>query len=272
MDYLARRYAKYGYITATMSYTLLINNFTDYNIFKILDEITSCIQSIKDELVKKNFDDTKLELALGGTSAGAHIALLYAYSMKNSPIQIKFAIDIVGPVSIEPKYWYTLTDLINPLDSITSESIQEGLNENKIKRVYPDEIHLALMNAFLGSKYTEEEISGMMDNGLIKEDDPKYLEMLNKAKNAFPVNFVDANTVPTLCQYGGKDYVAGIAHYSYLYSTFEQFGIQNKIKLIYMKNGGHELMDFISENGLKAMKDLNYDILDFAKKYFTHDT
>ena len=69
--------------------------------------------------------------------------------MKNSPIQIKFAIDIVGPVSIEPKYWYTLTDLINPLDSITSESIQEGLNENKIKRIYPDEIHLALMNAFL---------------------------------------------------------------------------------------------------------------------------
>ena len=128
------------------------------------------------------------------------------------------------------------------------------------------------MNAFLGSKYTEEEISGMMDNGLIKEDDPKYLEMLNKAKNAFPVNFVDANTVSTLCQYGGKDYVAGIAHYSYLYSTFEQFGIQEKIKLIYMKNLGHELMDFISENGLKAMKDLNYDILDFAKKYFTHDT
>lgn len=69
--------------------------------------------------------------------------------MKNPPIQIKFAIDIVGPVLIEPKYWNTLTDLINPLDSITSESIQEGLNENKIKRIYPDEIHLALINAFL---------------------------------------------------------------------------------------------------------------------------
>ena len=124
-----------------MSYTLLINNFTDYNIFKILDEITSCIQSIKDELIKKSFDGNKLELALGGTSAGAHIALLYTYSMKNSPIPIKFAIDIVGPVTIEPEFWYTLSDLNNPLDSITSESIQEGLNENKIKRIYPDEIH-----------------------------------------------------------------------------------------------------------------------------------
>ena len=271
MDYLARRYAKYGYITATMSYTLLINNFTDCNIFKILDEITSCIQSIKDELIKKSFDGNKLELALGGTSAGAHIALLYTYSMKNSPIPIKFAIDIVGPVTIEPEFWYTLSDLNNPLYSITSESIQESLSENKIKRIYGDEIHLALMNAFLGNKYTEEEIAGMLDNGIIKENDSKYKEMFNKAKYTFPVNFVNSNTVPTLCQYGGKDYVVGIVHYSKLYKTFEQYNIQDKIKFIYMKNGGHELMDFATENGLKAMRDLNYDILDFVKKYFTHD-
>ena len=46
-------------------------------------------------------------------------------------------------------------------------------------------IHLALMNAFLGNKYTEEEISGMLDNGLIKENDLKYLEMLNKEKMLF---------------------------------------------------------------------------------------
>ena len=36
MDYLARRYAKYGYITATLSYTLLLENYTDSNILKIL--------------------------------------------------------------------------------------------------------------------------------------------------------------------------------------------------------------------------------------------
>ena len=68
-----------------------------------MDEITACIQSIKDELISSNYDATKLELALSGTSAGAHIALLYGYSIANSPIPIKFMIDIVGPVSIEPK-------------------------------------------------------------------------------------------------------------------------------------------------------------------------
>ena len=114
MDYLARRYSKFGYITATMSYTLLIDNYTDYNIFKIMDEITACIQSIKDELISRNYDDSKLELALSGTSAGAHIALLYGYSIANSPIPIKFMIDIVGPVSIEPKYWYRASRFRKP--------------------------------------------------------------------------------------------------------------------------------------------------------------
>lgn len=141
MDYLARRYAKHGYITATMSYTLLIDNFTDFNIFKILDEITACIWSIKDEL---NYDANKLELALGGTSAGSHIALLYTYSMRNSPIPIKFAINIVGPISIEPKYWYKLIDLNNPLDVITPEYIEEVCQKIKFKK-YMKKITFYLM-------------------------------------------------------------------------------------------------------------------------------
>ena len=273
MDYLARRYSKFGYITATMSYTLLIDNYTDYNIFKIMDEITACIQSIKDELISRNYDDSKLELALSGTSAGAHIALLYGYSIANSPIPIKFMIDIVGPVSIEPKYWYRAADLENPLDSITPEAIETALNENKLQKVYgEDAVQIMIMNSFLGKKYTDEELQEMVENGIIKEDSPKYQEMFNIVKNAFPVNFINSNTVPTLCQYGGRDFVVGVAHYSFLYETFKREGIQNKIKLIYMKYGGHELMNFSTDDGLKAMKDLNYYILDYAKNYFTHDS
>ena len=272
MEYLTRRYAKSGYITATLSYTLLLENYTDSNIFKMLDEITACIQSIKDELISRNFDADKLELALGGTSSGAHVALLYTYSMKNSPIPIKFAIDIVGPVSLEPKCWYKLIDFNNPLDTLSPESIQKGKDENKIQKVYDDIILLALMNAFLGRKYTQEEVLGMIENGTIKETDSKYQEMLNRVKYAFPVTYVNTNTVPTLCQYGGKDFIAGIGHYSCLYSAFEKVSIQDKTKFIYMKYGGHELINFDTDNGLKAMRDLNYDILDFAKTYFTHDS
>lgn len=190
MEYLAKRYAKQGYITATMSYTLLIENFTDYNIFKIMDEITACIQSIKEQLISRNYDDSKLELALGGTSAGGHIALLYAYSMSNSPIQIKFMIDIVGPVSIEPKYWYKVSDLEHPLDSITPEGIDTALNENKIQPIYEgDAVQIMIMNFFLGKKYTDEELQEMVENGIIKEDSPKYQEMFNIVKKCIPCKF-----------------------------------------------------------------------------------
>lgn len=34
------------------------------------------------------------------------------------------------------------------------------------------------MNGFLGRKYTQEEMSGMIENGTIKESDPKYQEIL----------------------------------------------------------------------------------------------
>ena len=82
------------------------------------------------------------------------------------------------------------------------------------------------MNAFLGLKYKDEEILEMVENGNIKENNPKYQEMFNIVKNAFPVNFVNVNTIPTLCEYGGKDYVVGIVHYSYLYNAFKKAGIE----------------------------------------------
>ena len=77
IEYLASRYAKYGYITATLNYTLLINKYKEHNIFRILDEITACINSIKLKLKEEGFDENKLELAIGGISAGA----IYHYYM-----------------------------------------------------------------------------------------------------------------------------------------------------------------------------------------------
>ena len=122
------RYAKGGYIKDANDYTVLSENYTSYNIFRILDEITVCIESIKEILINHGFDGNKLELAIGGVSSGAHLALLYGYSeKKNSPnyyfhfwaskfnslyIPIrdltldnsKFLIDIDGPISLEREY------------------------------------------------------------------------------------------------------------------------------------------------------------------------
>ena len=67
-----------GYITATMGYKVLSGEYEQYNIYRVLDEINSCIESIKEELEKMDFNSSKLEMAIGGISAGAHI-LFYMY-------------------------------------------------------------------------------------------------------------------------------------------------------------------------------------------------
>ena len=66
----------------------------EYNIYKILDEITTAMKSIKNELKKEGFNEDKLEVAIGGHSAGAHLSLLYSYKIKNPPIPIKFVINL----------------------------------------------------------------------------------------------------------------------------------------------------------------------------------
>ena len=65
IEFLCSRYSKMGYITATMGYTVLSGDYEQYNIYRILDEITACIKDIKEQL-EKRFDLNKLELAIGG--------------------------------------------------------------------------------------------------------------------------------------------------------------------------------------------------------------
>ena len=84
-----------------MNHTFLNKKYRGYSIFRIMDEITCCIQSIKDYLKKEGFDGNKL--AIGGGSSGAHLLLLWIFN-ENSPIPIKFLINFVAPITLEPDY------------------------------------------------------------------------------------------------------------------------------------------------------------------------
>jgi acetyl esterase/lipase len=101
-----------GYISANVEYTILSNTYKTFNIFRILDEITASIKAIKKELKKRGFNENKLKLAIGGYSAGGHIVLLYSYLIKDIDIiPIQFVVDFVGPIGLDPKYFY----MLNPL-------------------------------------------------------------------------------------------------------------------------------------------------------------
>lgn len=109
------------------------------NIFRILDEITICIQSIKNFLKLEGFNTEKLEMVIGGASAGGHLSLLYGYSMKDSsPIPIKFILDYCGPVTLDPDHWLKLKKDDQPLDNIDIEDIENAKKKDLMENLYPD--------------------------------------------------------------------------------------------------------------------------------------
>ena len=125
------------------------------------------------------------------------------------------------------------------------------------------------MNLFLQDKYSDKELKEILVNKKIDLNNEKYIKMESILKYAYPINFVNENSVPTLCIYGGDDSLIGIGQYSFLQKKSEQYG--NKVELVYMKNGGHTLGDYETENEKNSMREIHYQILNFANTYFTND-
>ena len=265
IEFLCSRYAKMGYITSTMGYTVMSGEYPEFNIYRILDEISACILNIKKQLNSLGFNN--LEMALGGISAGAHIALLYGYSIKNTIIPMKFLINIVGPISLEPEFWYKPAINNKTLEAIEPSNIDKAIEAGEIIPIFEDSSMISLMNGFLGNRYTEEETKEMIENGKIKKDSEKYQEMFNAVKYSFPYIFIDSNTLPTLCEYAGNDSLVGVSMYKYLKELSQKYG--NKLDLIYMRYAGHELISFDTENGIQAMRDIHYQVITYAKNYFS---
>ena len=271
IEFCCFRYAKYGYITASMNHTFLNNKNKECSIFRILDEITSCVADIKNQLKNEGFsqNDNQYEIALGGISSGAHLSLLYGYSIKNSPIPVKFIINFVAPVTLEPEYWYYIKDYY--LDNIEPKDIENAIKENKIIKIHKNESQLLdLMNSFIGNKFSDKDIKEMLINKNIDINNEKYKELYKIAKYTFPVYYINENSVPTLCVYGGGDSIVGVVHYSCLKKAFEKNGNEN-IELIYMKDSGHFMEKYETKDGMSSIRETHYKILNFAKTYFTYD-
>ena len=276
MESFCRIYGSLGFITATMGYTLLMNVYKEANIFRITDEITAVIKSIKKELTKVGFDGEKLEMAISGGSAGGHLALLYAYGFgKNSPIPIKFVINMCAPVTIDDYYFIQLKNLNDTLDNIDSQSIKKGKKEGKfmpVPEITPgltaNKFLAMSLNLFLGRDQFEDfdQLYDEKNDTIIHSE--KYYEIFKKINYSLPVFYINENTIPTLNIYGGKDNVVGIAQYAYLEDKFVEHN-NNNFTLVYSRYGNHIPFEIQTENGIEKLKEMNYQILDYAFKYFT---
>lgn len=268
-------YCSLGFITATVNYTLLnqMEN-TNYNVFRILDEITAAIQDIKSKLKKEGFNEDKLEMVIGGVSSGAHLALLYAYMMKNHPIPIKYAVDYSGPMTLDYDYWLEAKN--ESLDNIDYNSIEKAKKENKIGPIINDaythmsmQMVIIVFNNIWQGRRMEQDMEKMFINDQINKDSQEYKELISKNSKAFPINYISNSTVPTISIRGGKDNGVGIAHYSLIQKKFEESGNKN-LKLIYDKDIGHEI--YISFPTCSSIRNRVLDgINEFSNKYLHKD-
>jgi len=104
MAYACKYYGRKGCITATMDYSLVSEDKPEITVATMLDDITACIAAIKKKMEKEGYHVSGL--AVGGVSAGGHLALLYAYSRAaDSAIPIAFVFEKVGPVSFHKEFW-----------------------------------------------------------------------------------------------------------------------------------------------------------------------
>ena len=275
MEMLCKSYGSLGFITATMGYTLLMNNYEQANIFRMIDEITAAIKSIKKELINAGFDGDKLEMAIGGFSAGGHLSLLYAYGFgKNSPIPIKFVINMCGPVTLEDYYYIQLKNMDDTLDNIDSKNIKKAREEEKVipisKLGTESSIKFLamLLNLFLGRGPLEDfdQLYDEKNDSIIYSE--KYYEIFKKINYSLPVFYIDENTIPTLNIYGGKDDIVGIGQYPYLENKFLEHKNTN-YTLVYSRYAPHYPFEIGSENGIKKLKEMSYQILEYEFKYFT---
>lgn len=160
--------ASHGYVSAAINYRFISESI---HMDDILDDITAALVQIKTLAEGRGVELHKV--VFSGWSAGAHIALLYAYKCADvSPIPPAAVISYCGP-----------TDLIDPA------FIEESDLGDKAGM-------LDLLNKLCGVSISEEDYNNQTGN---------YEEWRSALQFYSPVYCVTENSVPTVMGHGKKD-------------------------------------------------------------------
>ena len=257
-----QEFARRGYVTATIKYTLLRRSMDDSSrsIFRNLDEIHACIASIKSVLGQLDFDTTKLDLAIGGASSGAHLSMLYSYSRGDtSPIPIKFVVDAVGPVNIKSDTWKefktvnaSVLDAGLTYSAISAQASADNLQNLKIagesgENPYWNEYHtMRIANGMCGMPYSLDVVRAATDEHEATITDPSnaaYVSMTaagggeDQLSVTYWINHT-TNRFPIICGYAGKDTIVGIAQYAKLEKALDDNSITHP-DYFYFRNCNH---------------------------------
>ena len=158
-NYLAKIYYDDGFIVANLNYTLLSQFDHTTNIFRQIDEISACLEHLKNFLVEKGFNKNELQVAVGGGSAGGHLSLLYPYIVVDPPIPVKFIIDVVGPLNLNVSDYLVVLKDEDTLPNFKPETIELALKhrEKYSHSYFPDNYTSLLLDLFNGANIQQKK-------------------------------------------------------------------------------------------------------------------
>ena len=261
----ANIYYQKEYIVVNLNYTLLNHNHT--NIFRQIDEISACLEHVKNNLIIKGFNKTELQVAIGGGSAGGHLALLYAYLVKEPPLPVKFVHIQSTPVNLDIADYLCAKDENDTLPDLEPNTVNEAIKKKQYPQPWVDDFAIVIfLMKFGGFSLTGEEINKILVNGKINKDDETYKKMYEKAKWGFPTNWMEGKNIPILAGHGGMDVTLGFVQFTRLKEAAIKYN--NTIEKVYSRYGGHGFYELDHEEGKKAAKDYVNTLLKFCDKYF----
>ena len=178
-----------GYICASMNYRFVSEKLS---VFNELDDITSALKTIKIKCAEYGFNIEKL--ILSGGSAGAHLALLYAYTRKaEAPVTPVAVCAYCPPVNLaKPDFLSGISEefeewkfgLLSKCCGVTVNKVNllSEQSQNALERISPE-------------KYVSKRVvptavfAGKYDELIPFEHIEKFIELLNEngVKNDFLV-------------------------------------------------------------------------------------
>ena len=187
---------RYGCAVAALNYRYISRVF---DIHDELDDIEDCLGRIKSVASEKGI--TLNGVLLTGSSAGAHLSMLYAYARKDtSPITPKAVINYSGPTDFTDDNFYH----DNPLGS-----------ENTMAELFSDAC---------GKRFKYKNRS----------------KAYNELMAVSPVAYVSADTVPTVINHGAMDTVVPYSNAETLVEKFNEYGVTYDLNIFRNSNHGLE--------------------------------
>lgn len=193
-----------GYTAAaTLNYRMLANEANGIDYTDMLDDIDAALEKIKAIGAENGY--TINRAALIGSSAGAHLAMLYSYSRgQSAPLDIRFVCSMVGPADFTDREFYT------------------GGNESEVNWKYK------IVSLLIGLDYPRVSLTA--DN--LDEYSAQLLA-------ASPVNYITAGCAPSLLEYGSKDILVPVSNADRLVAKLTDAGA--RFDYVNYPNSGHGL-------------------------------